>query len=89
LNFCSAFINWTPQYGSENIEIFVFVRFLFCYLVLPIEDNVNCFLYNTLGLGLEQLKGKKEACPARVAGAGQENIKTVHEPKPIQAADTL
>lgn len=25
------------------------------------------------------------ACPARVADAGQENIETVHEPKPIQA----
>ena len=32
---------------------------------------------------------KKRACPARVAEAGQENIETVHEPKPIQAADTL
>ena len=32
---------------------------------------------------------KKKACPARVAEAGQENIETVHEPKPIQAADTL
>ena len=32
---------------------------------------------------------KKRACPARVAEAGQENIKTVHEPEPIQAADTL
>ena len=44
---------------------------------------------NTLGLGLEPNQDKKEACPARVAGAGQENIKTVHGPKPIQAADTL
>ena len=34
-------------------------------------------------------KWQKEACPARVAEAGQENIETVHGPKPIQAADTL
>jgi len=31
---------------------------------------------------------KKRACPARVAEAGQGNIETVHEPKPIQAAAT-
>ena len=44
----------------------------------------------SIGLGLEPKKGeKKGACPARVAEAGQENIGTVHEPKPIQAADTL
>ena len=29
------------------------------------------------------------ACPARVAMAGLENIETVREPKPIQAAVTL
>ena len=32
---------------------------------------------------------QKKACPARVAGAGRENIETVHEPKPIQADGTL
>ena len=32
---------------------------------------------------------KKRAHPARVADVGQENIGTVHEPKPIQTADTL
>ncbi len=32
---------------------------------------------------------KREAHPARVAKVGQENIETVHKPKPIQAADTL
>jgi hypothetical protein len=32
---------------------------------------------------------KKEAYPARVAEVGQENIETVHEPKLIQAVDTL
>jgi hypothetical protein len=31
---------------------------------------------------------KKRACPARVAEAGQENIETVHEPKPIQTAES-
>ena len=29
------------------------------------------------------------ACSARVAEAGQENIETVHEPEPIQTANTL
>ena len=43
-----------------------------------------------LRLGLGQTRDKKRmACPARVAMAGQENIETVHEPKPIQVADTL
>ena len=42
-----------------------------------------------VGLGLGQIKvQKKGAHPARVAEAGQENIETVHEPKPIQAAAT-
>ena len=43
----------------------------------------------SLRLGLEERKiEKKRACPARVAEAGQGNIETVHEPKPIQAAAT-
>ena len=42
-----------------------------------------------LRLGLGTPNGEGKACPARVAEAGQENIETVHEPKPIQAADTL
>ncbi|KAN0097708.1 hypothetical protein V8E55_002194 [Tylopilus felleus] len=43
-----------------------------------------------IGLGLELKKSeKKMACPARVAVAGQENIETVHGPKPIQAEVTL
>ncbi|KAF9049594.1 hypothetical protein BDZ89DRAFT_656249 [Hymenopellis radicata] len=43
-----------------------------------------------LGLGLELATDqKKRAHPARVAKVGQENIETVHKPKPIQAADTL
>ena len=42
-----------------------------------------------LGLGLAvQNVEKKMARSARVAEAGQENIETVHEPKPIQATDT-
>ena len=40
-------------------------------------------------LGLGQRKDKKEARSVRVAGAGQGNIETVHEPKPIQAAVLL
>ena len=42
-----------------------------------------------LGLGLGESKKKKEACPARVAEAGLENIETVHKPEPIQAANIL
>jgi len=52
--------------------------------------HVQETMYITLGLGLGCRKvEKKEACPARVAEAGQENIETVHEPKLIQAIDTL
>ena len=45
-----------------------------------------------IGLGLELRKCEKKkrmACPARVAMAGQENIDTVHGPKPTQAEVTL
>ena len=43
----------------------------------------------TLRLGLGRIKlEKKEACPARVAKAGQGNIETVHEPEPIQTTGT-
>jgi len=42
-----------------------------------------------LGLGQIKIEKKKMACPARVAEAGQGNIETVHEPKPIQAIGTL
>ena len=38
----------------------------------------------TLGLGLAQRKNIKKGLPSPRAGAGQENIETVHEPKPIQ-----
>ena len=41
-----------------------------------------------LGLGVSKGEKKREALPARVAEEGQENIETVHEPKPIQATDT-
>jgi len=33
--------------------------------------------------------GQKEGPPSQSAKAGQENIETVHEPKPIHTADTL
>jgi hypothetical protein len=36
----------------------------------------------------EEKRKKRMACPARVAEAGQGNIETVHEPKPIQTAGT-
>ena len=38
---------------------------------------------------LKRRKKKGKACPARVTETGQENIETVHEPRPIQAVDTL
>ena len=51
---------------------------------------IKLIITSLLGLGLEERKmEKKRACSARVAEAGPENIKTVHEPEPIQAADTL
>jgi hypothetical protein len=54
------------------------------------SSNVLISLFLTLGLGLRPTKDekKKKARPARVAKAGQGNIETVHEPKPIQTADT-
>jgi hypothetical protein len=42
-----------------------------------------------VGLGLGKPKAKKEACPARVAEAGLENIETVHGPGPTQAVNIL
>ena len=47
-------------------------------------------LFRLLKVRVRRRKGrKKRAHPARVAKVGQENIETVHEPEPIQAADTL
>jgi hypothetical protein len=58
--------------------------------VFPIYNMDLSNQFIAIGLGLGPQNGeKKGACPARVAEAGQENIETVHEPKPIQAADTL
>jgi len=55
-----------------------------------IQIIVNRYKCCYIGLGLEHSTDiKKKACPARVAKAGQENIETVHKPKPIQAADSL
>ena len=54
------------------------------------KGNNNAIgLLNIFGLGLGQRTVKEEARPARVAGAGQENIEIMHEPKPIQTAVTL
>jgi len=62
-------------------------------LSLQITTNYQLFqalplVLKILGLGLAPQTGIKKACPARVAEAGQENIRTVHEPKPIQTADS-
>ena len=44
----------------------------------------------TLGLGLGGRNDqKKNGLPSPRAEAGQENIETVHEPKPIQTAGSL
>ena len=40
-----------------------------------------------LGLGLGRPRDIKNSPPSPRAEAGQENIETVHEPKPIQTAD--
>jgi hypothetical protein len=54
------------------------------------QMKYKLIMYIALGLGLGRIKiEKKEACPARVAKAGQENIETVHEPEPIQTIGTL
>jgi hypothetical protein len=42
-----------------------------------------------LGLGLGQRRVEKNGPPGRVAVAELENIETMHEPKPIQAAGAL
>ena len=61
------------------------------YISIKFGSLLLQILFIALRLGLEPQKviKKSGACPARVAEAGQENIETVHEPKPIQAADTL
>ena len=41
-----------------------------------------------LGLGLAQRKSTKKGPPSPRAGVGQENIETVHEPKPIQTTSS-
>ena len=44
---------------------------------------------SSLGLGLGQCKSeKKKGLPSPRAEAGQENIETVHEPKPIQTTSS-
>jgi len=41
-----------------------------------------------IGLGLGQRSDKKWGPPSPRAGVGQENIATVHEPKPTQTASS-
>ncbi len=41
-----------------------------------------------LRLGLEHCKNIKKGLPSPRAEAGQENIETVHEPKPIQTTSS-
>ena len=53
-----------------------------------IEIRKIAILGSVLGLGLGERTDKKRARPARVAEAGQENIKTVHDPRAIQVADS-
>ena len=54
------------------------------------KQSTGCIASCTLGLGLGQINDKKEdGLPSPRAEAGQENIETVHEPKPIQTAGSL
>jgi hypothetical protein len=50
--------------------------------------NLLLMYYTKVRVRAKKSRKKKGAHPARVARAGQENIETMHEPKPIQAADT-
>lgn len=50
-------------------------------------DRMYCVMYIRLGLG--RISDKKKGLPSPRAEAGQENIETVHEPKPIQTEDSL
>ena len=76
---CTSRPNTVPVTGL--LSILNFIR--------PILCN-NTPYRVSLGLGLaDQTDQKRGARLARVAVAGQENIETVHEPKPIQTADTL
>ena len=54
------------------------------------KQSIGCIASCTLGLGLGPISDKKEdGLPSPRAEAGQENIETVHEPKPIQTAGSL
>ena len=46
------------------------------------------FRYNRVRVRTEKGQKKKASLAHREAMGGQENIRTVHEPKPIQAADS-
>ena len=47
---------------------------------------VHCTDWLDMGLGLGPRRDKRNGPPSPRAEAGQENIGTVHEPKPIQTA---
>jgi hypothetical protein len=53
------------------------------------KGDMRLLISILLRLGLGERSDKKEARPARVAGAGLENIETMHGPEPIQTAETL
>ena len=60
-------------------------------MILHAVDKMSertCAMVLLLGLGLEQRKNIKKGLPSPRAGAGQENIETVHEPKPIQTTSS-
>jgi len=58
--------------------------------ILDIIIRYNLYRYCDTKVRVSGNKShKKMACPARVAETGQENIETVHEPKPIQTTDIL
>ena len=53
------------------------------------ETAVKAIYFNVDRVRVSRPKDRKKGPHSRVAVAGQENIETVHEPKPIQAASAL
>jgi hypothetical protein len=64
----------------------LFIDFIFIQVITNGFQDSDWLLTNIKVRVSPINRHKKRACPARVAEAGQENIETVHEPKPIQTA---
>ena len=86
-------ISFQSSLRPEALRANLFIqttKYIFLYKAsMPRRGEYNTILQGSRVRVSAKKRRKKRACPARVAEAGQENIETVHEPKPIQAADTL